>query len=894
MSVELKFDQDVIELVAITIRGLKRNGFSDHDIRFKLRKMHDDILVHAAFDLIKQEDSSNQNQYSHSLKELSDYYGWYHGPKNSGEYHWPRLKMALMDKTNPWTDEMIRSLDEASTLVVSHLVPPDSPKAIKAKGLVLGYIQSGKTANFSATIAKAVDEGYRLVIVLAGLHNNLRKQTEVRLREELVDPAGGKTCTTLTTDEETGDFRRRQSTKATRTLSRTDGFTLAVIKKNSSVLRNFRAWLEEADPEVLKKCPTLIIDDESDQASVNTNKEDADPTAINNHIRELLNIFKTVSYVGYTATPFANVFINVGDEDDLYPKDFLVALEKPKTYYGPEELFGRESVNGKNSTDGMPVIRKVPDTEAEHLKESIRERESISLIPSLVMALDSFFVGAAIRLCRGQWKSHICMLIHMTHLTGPQEDIREAIERFITEFRHKLEDDDAELKSRLLLLFKMDFSKVTNQIIGPQEINLDLFWENLRKFIERMEIILDNSNSTDRLTFDPAIREGEPLWGIVIGGNTLSRGLTLEGLTTSYFIRDSKTYDTLLQMGRWFGYRKGYADLTRIYVTDELFENFYHLATIEQEIRDEISEMAANNERPYDVALRIRRHPSMLITAKNKMRFAINATLTYSGTKIQSHQINVSNKVHIQKNRQAVEVLLRKMKEGENKTSPIKFRDLENCYLFRGVHNETVLQFLDSIHISENNTKFNKKLIQNYIIEKAEKKELTDWSVSIMSLKQGIPIKVGDLEIYPMNRNIKHEVALDDGTIEATLRAISTPGEEIIDLDDQFKEDFSTTDDIIEPKDGVKKNDTNIRHQHRPIERGLLMIYPLQSNLEMSDEEYEISRQQVSASYPLRGSGQLFAFSLVFPKSQSDSESGHYLVNPLERQSVSKVKPPST
>lgn len=882
----MKLDQDAIEMVALTIRGYKRNGFNDNDIRFKLRKFHDDTLVEAAFSLCKEEDLVHGSPSAHSLKEPSDYYGWYQGPRQSGEFHWPRLKRALLDKTSPWTDEMIKNLDDSSTLVVSHLAPPDSSNPLKCKGLVLGYIQSGKTANFSATIAKAVDEGYKLIIVLAGLHNNLRKQTEVRLREELVKPAGGKTCTTLTTDEETGDFQRRQPIKATRTLGRTDGFTLAVIKKNSSVLRNFRAWLEEADPEVLKKCSTLIIDDESDQASINTNKEDADPTAINNHIRELVNLFKVVSYVGYTATPFANVFINVGDADDLYPKDFLVALDKPKTYYGPEELFGRDAVNGKKSSEGMPVIRRVPDSEADTIKDSIRDLEIIGLVPSLSTALDSFFLGAALRLCRGQWKNHICMLVHMTHLTGPQEEIKDALERHITEFRHKLEDNDPKLKKRLQALLENDFLKVSKEIIGPQNIGLDLLWKNMGKFLERIELILDNSNSTDRLTFDLTVRDGDPLWGIVIGGNTLSRGLTLEGLTTSYFIRDSKTYDTLLQMGRWFGYRKGYADLTRIFVTDELFENFYHLATIEQEIRDEIAVMAANQERPYDVALRIRRHPSMLITAKNKMRSAVSATLTFSGTKIQTHQINVNNINQINRNQQAVEELIRKINNSGNKNAPIKFKDLETCYLYRGIKPETILQFLDSISISENNTKFNKKLIQNYIIEKTEQKELIDWSVSIMSLKQGIPIKVGDLEIYPMKRNIKHEVTLGDGTTEATLRAISTPGEEIIDLNDQFKEAFTTTDEIIEPKNGLKGSDTNLRHQIRPKERGLLMIYPLQSNMEMTDDEYEISRHQVSASYPLRGSGQLFAFSLVFPKSQSDRESGQYMANPLIRRST--------
>jgi hypothetical protein len=879
-----ELDIEVVEMVALTMRGLKRNGFNDHDIRLKLRKMHDDSLVEAAFNFCQQEDAYAGDPGSHALKEPSNYYGWYAGPKRQGEFHWPHLKRTLIDKTSPWTEDMIKSLDDASTLVVSHLAPPDAKNPIKCKGLVLGYIQSGKTANFSATIAKAVDEGYKLIIVLAGMHNNLRKQTEIRLREELVNPSNGKTCTTLTTDDETGDFRRHQPIKATRTLGRKDGFTLAVIKKNSSVLRNFRAWLEDAESEVLKNCPTLIIDDESDQASVNTNKEDQDPTAINNHIRELVNLFKVVSYVGYTATPFANVFINGADEDDLYPRDFLIALEKPKTYYGPEELFGRDAVNGKKSTEGMPVIRPVPNKEAELIKSSIKDHDSVALVPSLVKALDSFLLGAGLRLCRGQWKNHICMLIHMTHLTGPQEELKETLDRYISDIRNKIEDGDEKLKSRIMALYENDFSVVTNGIIGPQKIDFDLLWKNLAKFAKQIEIIVDNSNSTARLTFDPELRDGDPLWGIIIGGNTLSRGLTLDGLTTSFFIRDSKTYDTLLQMGRWFGYRKGYADLTRIFVTDELRESFEHLASVEQEIRDEIAVMAANEERPYDVALRIRKHPSMLITAKNKMRSAVATTLTFSGTKIQTHQLNVTDTKILKRNRQSVEDLLKKIESSGRPTEPIKFKDLENCFLFRSVHHETILQFLDSVAISENNAKFDKKLIQEYILESVGHGRLTDWSVAVMSLKQGIPIKVGSLSIHPMNRTVKHEVSLDDGSVEATLRAISTPGEELIDLADRFGPGFVSTDNIIEPKDGIRKSDTEVRQESRPEDRALLMIYPLQSNLEMSSADFKASRQQIAASYPLHGKDQIFAFTLVFPKTSEEDGPREYLVNPLERE----------
>jgi hypothetical protein len=880
MSTATNLDNESIEMIVVLIKGYMRNGFNDQDIRFKLRKKFEDAEINAALQICADSDASQSSDANPSLKEPNDYFGWYHGPKESGEYHWPRLKESLLHKDVPWTKEMIKSLDDASTLVVSNMAPPDSTKSVKCKGLVLGYIQSGKTANFSATIAKAIDEGYKLIIVLAGMHNNLRKQTEVRLREELVEPGDGKTCTTLTTDEDTGDFKRRQSVTATRTLVRKDGFTLAVLKKNSSVLRSFRSWLQEASPEILQNCPTLIIDDESDQASINTNKEDQDPTAINNHIRELIKLFRVVSYVGYTATPFANVFVNVEPADDIYPKDFLVALDKPATYYGPEELFGRDAVNGKHSTDGMPVIRSVSDEDALMLRESAKEEGArVTIVPSLANAIDSFVLGGALRLCRGHWKHHITMLVHLTHLTSPQKELKEALEVYIGELKNQAEDNDKSFKARITDLLNKDFNKVTSTIIGPQPIDFDLLWKNLTKFLGRMEIIMDNSNSSERLTFDSSLRDGEPLWGIVVGGNTLSRGLTLEGLTTSFFVRDSKAYDTLLQMGRWFGYRKGYADLTRIFVTNDLYENFYHLATIEQEIRDEIRVMAANNEKPIDVALRIRRHPSMLITANNKMRSGVSATLTFSGTKIQTHQIDVSDKSKILANYKVVEALLSKLQGTGKRVDPIAFKDLESSILFRGIHPETIQQFLDSVNVSDSNAKFHKKMIQGYIEDLVKQSELIDWSVAIMSKKQGIPIKIGNLQVYPMNRSVKHELNRPNGDIEVTLHAISTPGEELIDLQDLINSDFKTTDDILEPKGGPKKSDTRLRQELRPKERGLLMIYPLQSNTEMTDEEYLKSRQEIATSFPLRGAGQIFAFSLVFPKASAPIGQMRYMKN---------------
>lgn len=872
-----ELDNETLEMILMLIQQYKRNGYNDQDIRLRLRKKFDEVEVQAALEVHAQS-IANTIESSVTLKEARDFFGWYAGPHESGEYHWPKLKHSLLNKEQPWTTEMIESLDESSSLVMSHLAPPSSKSPLVSKGLVLGYIQSGKTANFSATIAKAVDEGYKLIIVLAGMHNNLRKQTEARLREELVYPFEGKSCTTLTSDEDTGDFKKRQSVSANRTLVRTDGFTLAVIKKNTSVLRAFKSWLKEASDEVIQACPTLIIDDESDQASVNTNKEDQDPTTINRHIRELLGMFNVVSYVGYTATPFANVFINAEIEDDLYPKDFLITLEKPATYYGPEELFGRDSVNGKSTSDGMPVIRTVSDDDAEILRHAGEsEGGSIDLTDSLRSAIDSFILAGGIRVSRGHWKHHITMLIHVSHLNNTQDSITKEVESYVDDLKSLIEHDDNETKERLFALLEADFEKVTTEIIGSEKIDTKILWKNIKKFSSRIEIIMDNSISSNRLNFDTELRDGEPTWGIVIGGNTLSRGLTVEGLTTSFFVRGSRAYDTLLQMGRWFGYRKGYADLTRIFVTSDLFDFFYHLATVEQEIRDEIKVMSINHERPIDVAVRIRRHPNLNITSSNKMRSAVTSSVTYSGAKVQTRQIFTADKKVTEANANHVVTLLEKIKGNGTPRAAIKFQDLEQCALFSNVHHELILQLLDGYVVPGDNPNFNNRMIQSYITELVKIGELTSWSVAVMSQKTGDPISLSDVSVHPLRRSVKQESRDSQGKRTAILRAVSTPGEELIDLSDRISTPFSRTDDILEPQNGNRRSDTQLRHELRPKERGLLKIYPLQTIIDLPGDA--VGLDETIPANPLRGTSQLFGLSLVFPESNSSWGRGGYVRN---------------
>jgi hypothetical protein len=405
-----------------------------------------------------------------------------------------------------------------------------------------------------------------------------------------------------------------------------------------------------------------------------------------------------------------------------------------------------------------------------------------------------------------------------------------------------------------------------------ESVDRKLLAINIRKFVERLEVILDNSKSSERLTFDRSERDGEPVWGIVVGGNTLSRGLTLEGLTTSYFTRSSKAYDTLLQMGRWFGYRKGYADLTRIFVTSELLSHFYHLATVEQEIRDEIKVMSINHERPIDVALRIRRHPNMTVTSSNKMRNTINAALTYSGTKVQTFQLNVSNKVAIEKNLKLISSLIEGL-NGRSKQAT-KFKDLEHALLYRGLTGEFIQQFLDGLVVSDSNLKFDKRLIQGYITEMVRKGELNDWSIAVNSKKEGAKINIGNLSVSPFTRMVRQYTAIEGGDCEAILRAVSTPGDELIDLAD-LAPSMSTTTELLESI----KTDTRARFEMRPKERGLLLIYPLVS--ELKSENFDAPGLTPDATtLPLRAAGQLFAISLVFPRAEAPIGQLRYIKNP--------------
>jgi hypothetical protein len=855
-----------LSFIETTIREKLSLGQTLDEAEIALREIFSKDDVTKAIESLKTKDPSLSGEVTPiSLSENLSYLGWYSGPTKNPDSHWNLLKNHLSNKNSPWSKEMITGLDYASNSVLEHLVPPKSKYPLIAKGLVLGYIQSGKTANFSAVIAKAVDQGYRLVVVLSGMHNNLRLQTQARLMEEIVEPKE-EACITLTRVDEKGDFDKKQTLTANRALGNKDGFSLVVLKKNTHVLRAFNNWLTKAKPDYLANCPTLIIDDESDQASVNTNKPENDPTAINSKIRELIQHFEKVSYVGYTATPFANILIDGSEEQDIYPKDFFISLEKPPTYFGPEELFGRMGVNGDDEKKAMPVLRSIPEI------ETLDEEDGV--IPeSLKKAIVTYILSATLRLFRGQREHHITMLVHTSHLMIEHNKYYNWINEYIKE----LILDFIDIEDKLPIIFKDILNndhKITSQFIIQSNItenlNIKKFIKEIKNFLEKIEIILENSTSSDRLSFDRV----EPLWGIIIGGNTLSRGLTIEGLTVSYFERNTKQYDTLLQMGRWFGYRNNYADLTRIFLTDKMREYFFNLATVEQEIRDEIESMSLNNERPIDVAIRVRSFPGLKITSANKMRNVVQSSISFSGSKIQLRSILKSKSI-IKGNSNAVERLLNQINEMAIKEATPPFEEWSKALLYKKVPTELILQFLEVFKMNTQNIKYETELGLQYITDLNKADELTEWSVCLMSSKSGRShILESGKEIFCVKRSPLLDNYKDYDHI--TLKSLVPPLNEIIDLTDVLPLSEMTTSTVFSSY--MKKmnlTDTKIRKDQRPKERGLILIYPIDPSI----------NENGAGDLPL------YTISLVFPSSKNDLGFKNYYENETITGELPSKKP---
>jgi len=565
-----------------------------------------------------------------------------------------------------WPPQMVQSLSDVTSRILGHLQDPQSEGTMwNRRGLVIGHVQSGKTANYTGLIARAADAGYKFIVVIAGIHNNLRKQTQERIDAAFIgrssDPEnrcsigvgldpGYPHPATLTNINE--DFNKNTAAKSGWKINDFSKPIILIIKKNVTTLTALHNWLKALNAEGdgrISDVPMLLIDDEADNASINTNKEDLNPTRTNAMIRRILGLFAKSCYVGYTATPFANIFINPDAYDDevreeLFPRDFIYCLDAPNTYFGAEKVF-------LNDETSQSIVKPIDDCE-DFLPYSHKREVSVpELPPSLYRALDEFIVARAIRNLRGQAIKHCSMMVNVSRFVPIQKAVRDFLSLRVKKIR------DA-VRANYLMPESVSSANVymlgLRQAFDAEYITAGYTWSEVKAAVnsvfDYLHLYVINSKSDEVLDYRRYEQEGVGLTAIAVGGLSLSRGLTIEGLTVSYMYRNTKMYDTLMQMGRWFGYRPGFEDLCRVHLSRDSINWYSHIAEAAEEVTQQVKQMRRDGLSPKDFGLYVRSHPdSLLITAANKMRAGQKVTVeqSFSGRLRESYILSTDPEVNI-------------------------------------------------------------------------------------------------------------------------------------------------------------------------------------------------------------------------------------------------------
>jgi hypothetical protein len=679
-------------------------------------------------------------------------------------FYWERFYQLLSKKD--WPPKVMATLDQVTDDILDLCGNPSTVGQWKRRGLVVGDVQSGKTATYPALCCKAGDAGYRLIILLTGTLENLRRQTQERLDEGFVgrDSSGELTVVRnsravgvglINNQKSAGVFTSRERDFNKSLINslgfRLDAFqvpVLVVVKKNKRVLENLEKWLNDfnAGPDKTINTPLLLIDDEADSASVNTRPIDEKPTEINARIRALLKLFTRSTYVGFTATPFANVFIDPDTVDamlgnDLFPGDFIYSLEAPTNYVGPQALFADET--------RLPIIRAIEDADAIFPEKHKNNLAVTELPPSLVDAVRTFFLSTTARDLRGEGPTHRSMLVNVSRFTLVQDQVATLLHGLVSKMQQdirnysQLPPTDALSNATIAALhavWQEEFANIPWEDVQPALLNATL------------PIVVQAVNQrTGVKSLDYAKYKATGLRVIAVGGNSLSRGLTLEGLSTSYFFRNSQMYDTLLQMGRWFGYRDGYEDLCRIWLTDDAVHWYGHITLATDELRAEVKKMYSEGRTPKDFGLMVRAHPdSLIVTAQNKMRQAqtIERIISLSKQSLETPRLKNSDAVN-RANRTAIEAFIQAVRDAgrPEQTSPY------GNPFWPAIPKEYVVGLLRNFDVHPLNISFQAKELADFI-ERTIEPRLQTWDVVIPQGGQE-PIPFGGLSIKPAFRSVK-------------------------------------------------------------------------------------------------------------------------------------------
>ncbi len=716
-------------------------------------------------------------------------------------------------------DETIYHIEKTTEKILRNLhgsTQPDKPM----RGLVVGNVQSGKTANMGALMAMAADNGFNMFIILSGTIENLRRQTQERLLKDLSSDYGNISWEML-------EQLSLMSTKQAQNLHFEDDgrnrdryFTVSL--KVKSRLEKLIEWIQK-DPHKQKDMKILVIDDEADQAGINTNEiEEEERRTINRLIVNLVQnktkkgkkakgSYKAMNYIGYTATPYANV-LNEMEKDSLYPFDFIATLDVSNLYFGPQQIFGSSVIPEFN---GMNIIRTIPESEVKQIKQ-IYKGQNAEMPENMQKAILWFIDCVGFMRYYGS-KKPVSLLIHTSLRTADHDKIARIISGWFKMVcddyeiidlceevwkeetkRFTLEDFEESYSSYGIPFEKIRDYPAFDQIesfveevidAGIQSVKLNEK-ENDFKFNRGIHLCIDNSknnginenNEYIRLMYpNSSNNPGYATAFIVIGGQTLSRGLTLEGLVSTYFLRRTGQADTLMQMGRWFGYRRGYELLPRIWMTNRVSRQFEYLSEIDEELRETIKSMMATGNTPGEYGVVVKTSPKLSflrLTAKNRMQSARKVEMDYSGARKQT-QIFHNDSDILKYNIEVTKEFYNKLSQQKDHKSTNDNKEI----IFRNISYEFIKTYLNKYKFHENLRAFSDiELFTDWIQKMTDENKILNWNIIFAS---GTSKKKWPFLDVPMARRSRknNEKKYDEQDDTIRIGALTSPSDYLADID---------------------------------------------------------------------------------------------------------------
>jgi len=799
---------------------------------------------------------------------------------------WNRYKL-YMAKNDP--SFPVNDLDDFTDKILDKCVNPKKTGSWDRRGMVVGHVQSGKTSNYVGLINKATDAGYKVIIIIAGTISSLRRQTQERIDSGFVGRSSSDflekklnsivgvgqyqvnteiypLTSSFYVKGDEGDFNQ----KARIPIGKNP--VVFVIKKNKGILEKLIDWLSrdvnirnvDGTPKLFN-VPALIIDDEADSASVNASKSIEDIKTINKLIRTLLNLFNQNTFIGYTATPYANLFISqeYNEEkttevknktykigEDLFPRDFIINIKAPTNYIGAAKIFGYENANSELTKEPLDIFREINDFDPPFFRTINKENKDVLpeyLPPSIERAIKSFILTCAIRRVRGHENKHNSMLVHVALLVRWIDRVAYLVNEKTKEYKNAIQSEDETLINELKEIYEKDFLPTTQNVLE----NLDYIdirikqhaWEEIKNELKNAVLKIDvrsvhGTRSTTNLEYHNIEeidynRHENGLSVIAVGGSRLSRGITLEGLSVSYYIRTTRMYDSLMQMGRWFGYRPGYVDLCRLYTTNQIFEWFNHITMATEEMRNDFDEMTATHQRPKDFRLKVRNHHGLLtITSLNKLYFSEDVEISFSGENPQTYCLS-KTKSAIENNFNALKNLVSTI-GFPTKENRIENKGKTRCLFYPNTNIDALCNFIDAYKIDQ--PSINNATLSDYIRTQSRANKIKEWSICILSNSddrifidyQG---KTPSKERKPNEALATYELKHNNEviTMGCTVRnqQIGRGGEFYLISKNQIDQTGDRFFDLSKHKDYSKMAYAEIKAQRQLEKKGLLLIYAL-------------------------------------------------------------------